>query len=193
MAMARRAGVPQKDKAQTHYVSKAGALSSAASSTTTTWRNSWQLAASCNPQRPAAEGAHQRAAKKPAQIEGRYARSLGPVWDRVNNPHSVQGTARRRRQATANGEATRAAARMPCPWWFTILGASHTTDWQTRRQTRTLSVFFPSPARGIMDHGSCPGSPGASIGTPCTSPICTSSQRRGSSPPPPSLVDAVSR
>jgi hypothetical protein len=189
MAMARRAGVPQKDKAQTHYVSKAGAFSSAASSTTTTWRNSWQLAASCNPQRPAAEGAHQRAAKKPAQIEGRYARSLGPVWDRVNNPHSVQGTARRRRQATANGEATRATARMPWPWWFTILGASHTTDWHTRRQTRTLSLF---PAASEGHHGSWI-IPGASICTPCTSPICTSSQRRGSSPPPPSLVDAVSR
>jgi hypothetical protein len=84
MAMARRAGVPQKDKARTHYVSKAGGIiisSIIDDDDDDEIAGSWQLAASCNPQRPAAEGAHQQAAKKPAQIEGRYARSLGPVWD----------------------------------------------------------------------------------------------------------------
>jgi hypothetical protein len=185
MAMSRRAGVPQKDKAQTHYVSKAGAASAAASSSTTTWRNSWQLAASCNPQRPAAEGAHQQATKKPAQIEGRYARSLGPC--KQSPLCAGNGSQATTRDSQWRGE--KGGGQDAMPWVVHYFGRLTHDRLADRRQTRTLSLF---PAASEGHHGSWI-IPGASLCAPCTSPICTSSQRRGSSPPPPSLVDAVSR
>jgi hypothetical protein len=126
---------------------------------------------------------------------------LSSVWDRVNNPHLCAGNGP---QATTSdsqwrGQRGRGQDAMTLVvHYFGRLTHDRLADWQ---QTRTLSLFFPPPARGIMDHAL--GPPGADthlpicICAPCTSahlPICTSSQRRGSSPPPPpSLVDAVSR
>jgi hypothetical protein len=105
---------------------------------------SWQLAATHNARLQRGPTSKQRRNRR------RSRAGMLAVWDRVNNPHSVQGTARRRRHAPANGEARRAAARMPCPGRFTILGASHTTDWQTADRL-AHSLFFPPPS-WIMDH-----------------------------------------